>query len=225
MIQGADSVNDKVDVAIVGCGPAGLSAAVNVRVRNRSLLLVGPKLCSTSLHKAHRINNYLGFHGVTGEDLRQKFLAHVREMGISVTQANISGIYPVGDSFHLQVHDDFVEASAVILTTGVFAARHLPGEQELVGKGVSYCGTCDAMFYQGKTVAVVAERAEHEEEALFLAEVAARVYYLPQYENVGAGVAGAMDVIGEKVTGFAGRSVCGLCCLRAGNCLWTACFC
>jgi thioredoxin reductase (NADPH) len=198
-------VERKVDVAIVGCGPAGLSAAVNVKVRNRSLLLVGPRLCSASLHKAHRINNYLGFHGVTGEELRQKFLAHIRDMGISVTQSNVSGIYPVEGSFHLQVRDDFVEAAAVILTTGVFAARHLPDEERLVGKGISYCGTCDAMFYQGKTVAVVAESAEHEEEARFLAEVAGHVYFLPQYENVSADIGERMETIREKVKGFAGE--------------------
>jgi thioredoxin reductase (NADPH) len=174
-----------VDIAIIGCGPAGLSAAVNVKVRNRSLMLVGPKLCSTSLHKAHEINNYLGLPGLSGEELRKSFLKHVHEMGVEVTQVNIAGIYPVGDSFQLQIRDEFVDAKAVIITTGVFASKRLPGEDRLVGKGVSYCGTCDAMFYQGKTVAVVCEEAEHEEEAHFLAEVADKVYFIPQYSQVG----------------------------------------
>ena len=96
---------EMADIAIIGCGPAGLSAAVNVRVRNRSLILVGPKLCSTSLHKAHQINNYLGMPGFSGEELRKKFLAHVREMGADVTQLNVSGIFPVGDAFELQIKD------------------------------------------------------------------------------------------------------------------------
>lgn len=193
----------KVDVAIIGCGPAGLSAAINVKARNRTLLLAGPKLCSTSLHKAHKINNYLGIPGLSGEELRKTFLAHVNEMGVAVTQISVSGIYPVDGAFQLQVKDDFLEAKAVILTTGVFAAKHFPGEAELVGKGVSYCGTCDAMFYQGKTLAVVSEGPEHEEETNFLAEVAEKVYYIPQYQDVGE-LAGNVEVLRDKVKELTG---------------------
>ncbi len=195
----------KIDVAIVGCGPAGLSAAVNVRARNRSLLLVGPKLCSPSLHKAHRVNNYLGIPSVTGEELRQRFLDHVSAAGITVTQSNISGIYPAEGKFQLQVRDDFVEAAAVVLTTGVFAARKLPGEEKLVGRGISYCGTCDAMFYRGKTVAVIAEKPGHEDEARFLAEMAGHVFFLPQYENGDIDIGGRTEIIREKVKAFAGE--------------------
>jgi thioredoxin reductase (NADPH) len=195
---------EKADIAIIGCGPAGLSAAVNVRVRNRSLILVGPKLCSTSLHKAHQINNYLGMPGFSGEELRKKFLAHVREMGADVTQLNVSGIFPVGDAFELQIKDEFMEAKAVILTTGVYAARHLPGEQDFIGKGVSYCGTCDAMFYQGKTIAVICEESEHEDEARFLAEVAEKIYLVPTYEQIGA-FPDNVEIVRDKVISFKGK--------------------
>lgn len=195
---------EKVDIAIIGCGPAGLSAAVNVRVRNRSLILVGPKLCSTSLHKAHQINNYLGMPGFSGEELRKKFLAHVRQMGADVTQLNVSGIFPVGDAFQLQIKDEFMEAKAVILTTGVYAARHLPGEQDLIGKGVSYCGTCDAMFYQGKTIAVICEEPEHEDEARFLAEVADKMYFVPTYEQIGA-FPDNVEIVRDKVISLQGE--------------------
>ncbi|MDW7650344.1 MAG: NAD(P)/FAD-dependent oxidoreductase [Bacillota bacterium] len=193
-----------MDVAIIGCGPAGLSAAVNVRVRNRSLLLVGPKLCSTSLHKAHKINNYLGMPGLSGEELRQKFLAHVREMGTEVKQLNVSGIFPVGDSFQVQIKDDFVEAKTVILTTGVYAARNLPGEEDLVGKGVSYCGTCDAMFYQEKNIAVISDGKEHEDEVAFLAEVAEKVHFVPAYDNIG-NLPENVKIIRDKVKAFEGN--------------------
>lgn len=192
-----------VDIAIIGCGPAGLSAAVNVKARNRSLLLVGPKLCSTSLHKAHQINNYLGLPEMSGDEMRKTFLSHVRGMGVDVTQVSISGIYPVGEAFQLQVRDEFVEAKAVIITTGVFASKRMPGEDELIGKGVSYCGTCDAMFYQGKTLAVVCEEAEHEDEARFLAEVAEKMYFIPQYEAVGE-MPGNVEVIRGKVKALKG---------------------
>lgn len=192
-----------VDVAIIGCGPAGLSAAVNVKARNRSVLLVGPKLCSSALHKAHRVNNYLGLPGLSGDELRKTFINHVKEMGLEVSQVSITAIYPMGDSFQLQVQDDFVEAKTVILTTGVFVANSLPGESEFVGKGVSYCGTCDAMFYQGKTIAVISDEAVHEDEVRFLAEVADKVFFLPQYEFAGS-MPGNVELVQDKVTEFRG---------------------
>lgn len=194
----------QVDIAVVGCGPAGLSAAVNIRVRNRSLLLIGPKLCSSSLHKAHKITNYLGIPGVAGEELRQKFLAHIRELGIFVTQANVSGLYRVGDCFQLQVKKDFIEATAVILTTGVFASSHFPGEEDLVGKGVSYCATCDAMFYRDKVLAVVSEGRQFEEEVSFLAEIADKVYYFPQYMNLG-NLPGNVEILHDRVRSLIGK--------------------
>lgn len=194
----------QVDIAIIGCGPAGLSAAINVRARNRTLLLVGPKLCSTSLHKAHQINNYLGLPGLSGDELRQQFLKHVREMSVEITQLNIAGIYQMGDTFQLQVKDDVVKAKAVIVTTGVFSAKQLPGEDDFVGKGVSYCGTCDAMFYEGKTVAVISEEPEHEAEVRFLAEMAEKVYFIPRYEQVGE-LPANVEIIRDQAKSFKGR--------------------
>lgn len=193
----------QVDIAIIGCGPSGLSAAINVRARNRTVLLVGPKLCSTSLHKAHQINNYLGLPGLSGDELRQQFLKHVREMGVEITQVNIAGIYPMGDTFQIQVKNDFVEAKAVIVTTGVFSSKQLPGEDNFVGKGVSYCGTCDAMFYEGKTLAVISEEPEHEDEVRFLAEMAQRVYFIPRYEQVGE-LPANVEIIRDQVKSFKG---------------------
>ena len=193
----------KVDVAIIGCGPAGLSAAINVKARNRSVLLVGPKLCSSALHKAHRINNYLGLPGLSGDELRKSFITHVKDMGMEISQVSVSGIFPMGDSFQLQVQDDFVEATTVLLTTGVFAAKSLPGESSFVGKGVSYCGTCDAMFYRDKIIAVITDDAEHEDEVRFLAEVAEKVYFLPQYQGAGD-MPSNVEVLQDKVKEFKG---------------------
>lgn len=194
---------ENVDIAIIGCGPAGLSAAINVKARNRSLLLIGPQLCSSSLHKAHKINNYLGLPEMPGEELRKAFLTHAKDMGVDVTQVSVAGIYPVGDVFQLQIQDDFIEAKAVVLTTGVVSTHHLPGEEAFTGKGVSYCATCDALFYRGKTIAVIAEEEEHEDEARFLAEVVEKMYFLPKYEKNGEFPAN-VEIIRDRVKGFRG---------------------
>ena len=85
--------------------------------------------------------------------------------------------------FGLQAGGDMVEAQTVILATGVVQDKTFPGENEFLGRGVSYCATCDAPFYKGKTVAVVGYDEESEREADYLAEVTGKVYYFPMYQR------------------------------------------
>lgn len=170
-----------LDMAIIGCGPAGLSAAINARARGKELRLFGVQLCSPALHKAHRIDNYLGFPEIKGDELRQIFLEHARALEIVPSTESITAIYPLGDYFEIQLRRENLQAKTLIITTGISIARPLPGEEEYIGKGVSYCATCDGNFYKGKNVAVIADSPEGEEEINFLAELAAKAWYLPLY--------------------------------------------
>lgn len=172
-----------LDMAIIGCGPAGLSAAINARARGKELKVFGAKLCSPALHKAHRIDNYLGFPEIKGEELRQLFLTHAKSMDIVPSAESITAIYPMGDYFELQLRQENLQARTLIITTGVSVARPLPGEEAFVGKGVSYCATCDGNFYKGKKVVVIADNPEGEEEVNFLAELAAKTWYIPLYQG------------------------------------------
>lgn len=181
----------KLDIAIIGCGPAGLSAAINAKVRGKNVRVFGTRLCSPALHKAHRVDNYLGVQKVAGEELRQRFLNHASSMGIVPDQQSVTAIYPMSGYFEIQLRQENVQALAVILATGVAIARPLPGEEDFIGRGISYCATCDGNLYRGKRVAVVADNAGGEEEALFLAGLASAVLYLPQYgmeRNLGDGI-------------------------------------
>lgn len=174
---------DKIyDIAIVGCGPAGLSAAVNARTRNADFILLGSEFCSPKLYKAEKVDNYLGFQDISGEELRAAFLKHVNQMGISLEHSRVDNIYPQGDYYTLMSRNQTYQAYTVILATGVSYTRFLEGEEGLVGSGVSYCATCDAPLYKGKDVAVIAYTNEGIEEAEYLAEVAGTVYLLPQVE-------------------------------------------
>lgn len=170
-----------LDVAIIGCGPAGLSAAINARARGKEAKVFGVRLCSPALHKAHRIDNYLGFPDIPGEELRQIFLDHARGTGIVPSTEAITAIYPMGDYFELQLRQENIQVRTLIITTGVSVAKPLPGEEEFIGKGVSYCATCDGNFYKGKKVVVIADNFEGEEEVNFLAELAAEISYIPLY--------------------------------------------
>ena len=177
------SETELYDIAIVGCGPAGLSAAINATVRRKNIIVFGTEVCSPKLQKSPVVDNYLGFISIPGDELRERFIEHARKMGVTITKGRVDSIYPDGDAFTLVVKSDFYRARSVVLAMGVAHARYLPGEQELLGRGVSYCATCDGPFFGGKTVAVLGYSADAEEEAEYLAGVAGKVYYIPLYPN------------------------------------------
>ena len=189
------------DIAIIGTGPAGVSAAITSTVRNKKVLLLGSADLSAKLAKAHEILNYPGFPAVSGADLGAALKHHLDSMGIAVTEKRVSAVYAMGESFMVQADEDMLEASAVILATGVVAGKPLPGEEELLGRGVSYCATCDAALYRGKTAAVIGYSPREESEAAFLSEVCAEVLYFPVYREEPQLPEG-VRVIREKVTGI-----------------------
>ena len=190
---------DRYDIAVIGTGPAGLSAAVTATIRNKSVLLLGSRDLSEKLGKAHEIQNYLGFPAVPGEDLAKAFRAHLDSMGIAITEKRINAVYTMGDWFALQSGEEMLEASSVILATGVVPGKPLPGETELLGRGVSYCATCDAPLYRGRSAAVIGYSPREEAEAAFLSEICSDVLYFPMYPGDITSLPGAVHVIREKV--------------------------
>ncbi|MCM8710741.1 NAD(P)/FAD-dependent oxidoreductase [Clostridium sp. SYSU_GA19001] len=173
---------DRYDIAIVGSGPAGISAAVNAKIRNKNIIIFGTKDLSTKLIKAPKINNYLGLPDITGEALKNEFQKHLDAMDIDITNERINNIYAMGDYFALMVNEKMYEATAVILATGVEYTKPLKGEEEFLGRGVGYCATCDAPLYKGKTVAIIGYNHEGEEDANYVSELAAKTYYIPMYK-------------------------------------------
>lgn len=175
----------RYDIVIIGTGPAGLEAAITSKIRNKNILLLGSKKLSTKVEKAHTVENYLGLPHISGTDMQKAFLEHIESLGIEITEDQVVSVYNMTDYFMVQTKTNYYEASSVILATGVLTSKPYPNEEELLGKGVSYCATCDAPLYKNKTVAVIATNKEEEEEVLFLKEYASKVYYFPQYQDVG----------------------------------------
>lgn len=172
----------RYDIAIVGSGPAGLSAAINARIRNKNIILFGNDNLSNKLTKAPSIDNYLGFYEISGVELQDKFKNHIESMDISIENKKVNNIYAMGDYFALMSGDEMYEATTVILATGVEYGKPIKGEEEFLGRGVGYCATCDAPLYKEKTVAIIGYNKESEEEANFLNEVAAKTYFIPMYK-------------------------------------------
>lgn len=173
------------DIAIVGGGPAGLAAAVNARRRNKHTVLITKEDYSSKLMQAHLIDNYLGLEKVAGKELARKMRSHAESLGAVFIKDEVQNIFPEEREFNLFGRENSIQALSVILTIGVVLSFEINGEAELVGRGVSYCATCDGMFFKGKTAAMIGYIAEAETHLSFLAGICSKVYYLPQYKFEG----------------------------------------
>ena len=162
------------DCIVVGGGPAGLSAALNLRRRGRTVLVLSGG--APLLEKAELVENYLGMPGVTGQEMMARFRAHALAQGAEIRPQRVGNVMPMGETFLVGAGSEMYTARTVILACGVSKAAQVPGEAEFLGRGVSYCATCDGMLYRGKTVVVVGGGNSAAEDALFLSRVCKKVY-------------------------------------------------
>lgn len=197
----------RYDIAIIGTGPAGISAAITAKLRNKNIILFGNKDLSDKINKAHSIKNYTGLPNVTGEELATALKNHLNDLDIEITEKRVNAVYSMGEYFALQVGKEMIESKSLIIATGVTASKTLENEDEFLGRGVSYCATCDAHFCKGKDVAVIAYTKEAEEDALFLSEVCSSIKYFPLYDisNEIFDKYGNIQIIKDKPIGFAGN--------------------
>lgn len=169
------------DIVIVGGGPAGLSAAVNARRRNKNVVVISKEEQSSKIVQAHLIENYLGLPGISGSELARRMKEHALALGTVFLKDEIQSLYCDGQGFTMIGRENAIQTLTVILSTGIALGKEISGETDFVGRGVSYCATCDGMFFRGKTVALIGYIPEAETEVNFLAEVCQKVYYMPQY--------------------------------------------
>lgn len=161
----------KTDIAIIGGGPAGLSAALNAAVRNKKILLFSNNLKNSGLYKAEKLDNILGLPGLSGAEYLNRCLEQIEERGIEIIEGRVLSILPSGGIFYVSCGSDVYSASTIIMASGIASGAAYPGELELLGKGVSYCATCDGMLYRQKNVALVAKSDEAVNEANYLSEI------------------------------------------------------
>lgn len=173
------------NVAVIGTGVAGISAALTLQLHNKNILWLGYKDLSPKIKRAEKIKNYPGLSSVTGEEFFAALKKQVEDAALAITEEQVTGVYAMGGYFVLSTSGGEYESRAVILATGVETAGELPGEREFLGRGVSYCATCDGFLYKDKTIAVVATGREKEPEAEYLATLAKKVYYVPSYKACG----------------------------------------
>jgi thioredoxin reductase (NADPH) len=202
-------VADIFDLMIIGGGPAGYTAALygaraGLTVGLMEKLAPGGQMGTTDM-----VDNYPGFpEGINGFELAMKMKAGAERFGARTISAEVTGLELSGDIKTLQTPKEVYKARTVILATGAQPRElGLPRERELRGKGVSYCATCDGMFYRGKTVAVVGGGNTAVADALYLSRLCEKVYVIhrrdklraPQIQQQNLEMAGNVEFVWDSI--------------------------
>ena len=165
------------DIIVIGAGPAGLTAALYARRAEKSVLVIEKESFGGQITHSPRVENYPGFIAMSGNELADKLIEQVFAQGAEIELDEVVGIEGEAGNYTVLGASKSYSAKSVIIATG---SRHrtlgLPGEEELVGEGISYCAVCDGAFYKGKTVAVIGGGNSALVDAVMLSEGCEKVY-------------------------------------------------
>lgn len=172
-------VGQSADLAIAGGGPAGATAAMYAARAGIDVLVIDRGITAGSLGQAHLVANYPGLEPLPGAEIVEMLRRQAEGFGARFLHAQILGAAAAGDGVRVDTSEGPVTARSLIVATGATArGAALPGEEEHVGHGVSYCATCDGAFFAGRPVAVAGRTDEAAQEAMHLARLASRVEVL-----------------------------------------------
>ena len=179
--------NKTYDLIIIGAGPAGLSASIYASRYKLEHLLIGAEQ-GGQMNEIYDLENWPGERKISGHDLISKFVEHVEGFGAKINRESVAGISKLEDgTFEINCAKNVYKTRAIILAMGAhYRKMNIPGEKEFTGKGVSYCATCDAMFFREKTVCVVGGGNSAAVVALELTDFAKKVYLIIKEEKMSA---------------------------------------
>lgn len=180
--------NDILDLIVIGSGPAGCSSAIYAARSGLRLAMVTGTQVGGQLVVTPHIENYPGIESVSGFDLMEKMHAQVKNLNTKMISANVLKVTKNRNLFSVLLDDNSViNSKSVIIATGAKPKQlNIPGESDLLGKGVSYCATCDGFFFKNKHVAVIGGGNTAVEEAIFLSKIANTVTLMHRRDELKA---------------------------------------
>lgn len=171
------------DTIIIGAGPAGLTSAIYLRRANKKVLVLESKGYGGQISSADKVENYPGIAEISGYKLAENLYNQAKDMGAEIKFETVKSIEK---DKTVKTNGGVYKAKTVIIANGAAKRKlNLENESDFIGKGVSYCATCDGNFFKGKTVAVVGGGNAALEDALYLSDVAEKVYIIHQFGKFG----------------------------------------
>ncbi len=178
------------DLIIIGGGPAGISAGIYAARQRLKTLLITKSFGGQMTRKAVEIENYPGFKKISGLDLIEKFVSHLKSQKIEISQGSVAKVEKKGKGFSILTKKKkrYISKAVIIASGADPRPLEVPGEKKFIGKGVSYCVTCDGPMYTGKEVVVVGGGNAGFEAAISLSSYAKKIYILEFGDKVKADV-------------------------------------
>lgn len=198
------------DVAIIGAGPAGLTAGIYCARYGLKTVIIEKGLIGGTATLAASIQNYPGFSDISGMDLMLKFQQQAEALGVKIEQEAVTKITQKGKGFLVALDGKTIEAKSVIVAVGAKSKwLRVKGEKELLNKGIHFCATCDGPMYQGKEVAVIGYDNRAADEAIYLSTVTKKVYLISSKKELTTDVIKAKALKDKKVQIILGANVLG----------------
>ena len=163
---------------IIGAGPAGMNAALYLKRAGIEPIIIEKDVPGGEMLKTNKIENYLGYESIDGGELALKMKKQIKDMGVSIIRDEVLDV-SLNDMFEIKGKNDCYNADYVIVATGRKPKElGVRGEKKLIGKGISYCATCDGAFYRDKEVAIIGGGDSALTEALYLSDLCSKVYVI-----------------------------------------------
>ncbi len=176
-----------LDCIIIGSGLAGISVALTLQSNKKTFMVLGKKYLSEKILKAEKIHNYPGLSDISGLEMGDVLQKQLTDAKIDIVEEKANGVFPMQDKIGVATQEGgYYEAKTLVLACGVETVKSMEGENEFVGKGVSYCATCDGFLYKGKTIFALCSSPRLEHEIDHLAGFAKKVYLFPVYKDLGS---------------------------------------
>lgn len=170
---------ERFDVLIIGAGPSGLSAGIYAKRANLSVAVFEKSTPGGKVNTATKIENYAGIVSISGPDLAFQIYEHAMNMGVNIKSEEILSIDKKDNYFLVSTLKNSYEAYSIIIASGLSNKKmQLKNESTFEGRGVSYCATCDGNFFKNKNVAVIGNDDIAINEAMYLANLCSKVYFL-----------------------------------------------
>lgn len=175
------------DLAIIGAGPAGVTAAIYAKRAGLTLELLEKAAVGGQVSESGTIENYTAFAKISGMEFCNAMEAQLQQLEIVPRRAEVQGVAPAGGGFVISTDAGDLEAKTILLANGAVPRKlDVAGEAEFAGRGVSYCAHCDGAFFKGKTVAVIGGGNSAAESALYLSRLCKKVYVVYRGEKLRA---------------------------------------
>lgn len=204
------------DVAIIGAGPAGLTAGLYCARYGLKTIIIEKGITGGTATWANSIQNYPGFEDISGMELMTKFKEQAQKAGAEIELDEVNEIKIDGKIKEISLSDKKITTKAIIVSVGAKSKwLNVPGEKQYLNKGVHFCATCDGPMYNGKEVAVIGSDSRAAEEAIYLATVTKKVTLICSKKELSAEIAkqetlkekGVQIMLGTNVTSFEGTAM------------------